>query len=58
MKTSKDEGLQEESGARIVILPPTVVNTNDTGPVSRDPDDEKNVLDTEQGVILPKMDEA
>lgn len=48
----------EKEASKIVILPPVVVNTNDTGPISRDPDDEKNVLDTEQGVILPKMDEA
>jgi hypothetical protein len=56
MKASKDKILLEERASvlpEITILPVTVVNTNNTGPVSRDPDDE---LNTEQGVILPKMD--
>lgn len=61
MKASKDKILLEERASvlpEITVLPPTVVNINNTGTVSRDPDDTENVLDTEQGVILPKMDEA
>lgn len=56
MKTDKNRVLLEERASvlpEITVLPVTVVNTNNTGPVSRDPDDE---LNTEQGVILPKMD--
>ena len=53
----KKERVKEDiTEARIVVLTPTVININNTGPVSRDPDDDQNVYKSDQGVILEKMD--